>query len=153
MFSRLLYGRAVGVLLGLSLVLGAEPLAAKTICDGIWKKSLSEGNELIRQVRKTTGSPLHVYEHMRVSSWHIVWIESDDSEPGAHFIRNVGNSPALITNWGGVASEDEMDEIYDWAIHSAQSLPPTLGKCFAWYVTKGRYLSSPTRTNPFNRAE
>jgi hypothetical protein len=76
---------------------------------------------------------------MSESNWHIVWVNFEDSEPGAIFIDKTSPDKSFISTWGGVASPEESDDIKKWVISNNKNIPEKLASCFVWYVTTGRY--------------
>ncbi|WP_341894675.1 hypothetical protein [Ferrovibrio terrae] len=135
---------------GLAIFFHAGPTSARNLCAGIWQKSLSAGKQLRERAGLVNEPGTRIYEHMQKQSWHIVWADFENAESGASFIKIVNKQPQKVESWGGVAIKGDEREIYNWAMKLDSSFPPSLAKCFAWYVVEGRYMAAPTRPNPFN---
>ena len=127
-----------------------------TPCDGIWQQKLEAATRLLQRPQAQTTSFFHpgidhVYEHMQTGSWHIIWVEGPSSEPGAFILHVSDQAKWFLTGWGGVANPSERTLLRQELRGLAPGLPPILARCFAWYVTEGRYLPAPaTWRNPFN---
>jgi hypothetical protein len=132
------------------------PALASRPCDGIWQHSVRTAEVMLMHHRlpipkKGLPPQSHVYEHMVSGPWHIVFLEFEQNEPSAYFLMKDGGAVRFVTEWGGVASEDERSDVEKWALGVDRKFPGNLAECFAWYVTIGRYEGPPTRPNPFNR--
>ncbi len=132
------------------MLLTATPAMAATPCDGIWQKSLAQGQALLKkaapQIKGLPSKP-KVFEVMQTANWSLVWAEFADAEPGGYFLQG----DRYVTVWGGVAAGEPEKEIAAWALKENKAMPPTLARCFGWYVVTGREQGPPTRPNPFNR--
>ncbi len=79
-----------------------------------------------------------VTRSFRYGGWSILYVSTGESDDAYVFYSGDPMRNKYVTLWGGVALEDEENEIRHWTLKNAPGIPPTLANCFAWHVTKER---------------
>ena len=81
---------------------------------------------------------VEVAQSFAVGQWHIVGVNTPNSDPPFLFFSKSPEVSTYVTIWSGAARSTETKEIKAWAIRNARGIPEPLAACFAWFITRAR---------------
>jgi len=90
---------------------------------------------LAQQLKTSSASVQQVFSF---ANWHIIYVETFDSDSPFLFFKGEPVRTHFVTIWSGAARPAEEQSIRAWAIQHAPGIPPELASCFAWHVSKAR---------------
>lgn len=114
--------------------------ASQSPCAGV-DRALPESRKLAWApgIARQLGVPsVDVLQSFRFGSWHIIYVDTHQSDEAFLFYPKDPASARYVTLWGGAAMWDEEQDIRSWVIKNAPGIPKRLAACFAWHVTKHR---------------
>lgn len=127
----------------------SNTLQLETNCAGI-NQQLPDKNvskeiisALIRQVpekEKQLDQPFvikKIDKYMGKDNWHVVWATPEKNERGIFVLKGTPQNFEYVLVWGGVATDDEEQEIFEWFKKTLPEAPITLLKCVAYTITHG----------------
>lgn len=115
-------------------------ISAETACAGVDRTLTKEHSKKLAPAvaRQFKAKSAKISESFQFGGWSILFVGTGQGDEAFVFYSADPLRNNYVTLWGGVALEDEEQEIRDWTIKNAPGIPPTLARCFAWYVTKAR---------------
>jgi hypothetical protein len=137
--------RAIAVCILFTVVAAIPGVALAGACANVRKKP--QNPAFSERARKVIAEQAHIAlkqsEPVRISKiekyfgqgpWHFVWAEPETQEPGLFILRSEGKSLQYIDVWGGVALEDEEDQVRAWLASKAPSAIKELIRCVAHFL-------------------
>lgn len=106
-------------------------------CAGVTRaisKSKKASIESVMAKKLKTESAV-IFEYMEAGGWKLIWVDTNDSEPGVFFFHENPLSGKYVTVWGGAATYGEESQVISWANANAPGIPANLSSCFAWRVS------------------
>lgn len=88
--------------------------------------------------RQLNAKRAEISQSFRFGGWSILYVSTGEADDAYVFYSGDPTRNKFVTLWGGVALQDEENEIRTWTLKNAPGIPLTLAKCFAWHVTKER---------------
>jgi hypothetical protein len=122
------------------LLLSACCQASANSCDAVSRtlSSTQRGAWAPVLAKQLSVSSVFVSQSFALAGWHIVYVETPNTDSAFLFFHGDPLSTHFVTLWAGAASSQEGDAIKAWVIKNASGVPAPLATCFAWYVTKAR---------------
>ncbi len=122
---------------GIVLLLASASLRAETPCTGVDRTLTKQGGATLAAIAKQLDvKRVLVHQSFRFGGWSILYVSTFETDDAYVFYRSDPARSHYVTLWGGVAIEDEEQEIRDWSVKNAPGVPPILARCFAWHVAK-----------------
>jgi hypothetical protein len=122
------------------LLLAACGQASATSCDAV-SHALTNAQRIAWApvlARQLKVSSVSVSQSFALADWHIIYVETPDTDSPFLFFHGDPLSTRFVTLWAGAARSQEEVAIKAWVIKNASGIPESLATCFAWYVTKVR---------------
>jgi hypothetical protein len=126
----------------LSVVIVTAASAAAHPCTFVQRGALIQRPdiEVERHVAKLLGvADIDVLESLRVRDWHVLYVNTHESDELFVFLRGDPRAASVAATWGGAAARFERKELAVWARRNARGVPRRLARCFAWYAVEGRH--------------
>lgn len=76
-------------------------------------------------------------QYMGKDNWHVVWATPEKNERGIFVLKGTPQNFQYVLVWGGVATDDEEQEIFEWFKINLPEAPISLMKCVAYTITHG----------------
>jgi len=116
------------------------PVHAENACSGVDRTLLKERHEALNPVvaKQLNAKHAEISKSFRLGGWSILYVSTGEADDAYVFYSGDPMRNKYVTLWGGVALENEEQEIRDWTLKNAPGIPQTLARCFAWHVTKER---------------
>lgn len=131
----------------LAFVLTLDCQAQPKPCSGVDRR-LSDERKIILSsaIAKQLHEPVDsVLASFATGGWRIVFVKVPASDAPFLFFRADPRTSRYVTIWSGAARVTEEQEIASWAMKHAPRIPKALARCFAWYVTRGPYVTGGPR--------
>jgi hypothetical protein len=126
--------------MALALFSAVPPMCAENPCSGIDRSLTPERSKILAPAiaHQLNAKHAEVSKSFRSGGWSILYVSTGDADDAYVFYSADPSQNKYVTLWGGVALDDEEQEIRNWTLKNAPGIPRTLARCFAWHVTKER---------------
>ena len=134
--SKLLVLSTITLVLSLITV----PTRAENACSNVDRTLSKERSTALGPVvaEQLKAKHAEISKSFRFGGWSILYASTGEADDAYVFYSADPMRNKYVTLWGGVALENEEQEIRNWALKNAPGIPRTLARCFAWHVTKER---------------
>jgi hypothetical protein len=123
-------------------------IALTFVCSQTLASPCSAVSQKLTNAQKVTWAPVlaqqlktssvSVQQVFSFANWHIVYVETLDSDLPFLLFKGDPLHSHFVTTWSGAARATEEQSIRAWAIQHAPGIPSPLASCFAWHVSKAR---------------
>ena len=122
------------------LLLAVCSQALATSCDAVSRKLTNAQRATWAPVlaEQLAVSSVSVSQSFALAGWHIVYVETPNTDPPFLFFHGDPNRTHFVTLWAGAARSQDEGAIKAWVVKNAPGIPAQLATCFAWYVAKAR---------------
>jgi hypothetical protein len=126
--------------IALALSSAITPIRAESACSGVDRTLTKERGKILALsiAHQLDAKHAEVSQSFRFGGWSILYVSTGEADDAYVFYAADPMRNKYVTLWGGVALENEEQEILSWTLKSAPGIPGTLARCFAWHVTKDR---------------
>lgn len=126
------------VLIIASMPLTALHVHAQNECAGVdTTLTRNRSDALAPVVAKQLGAKqVKISQSFSFGDWSILYASTGEADDVYVFYVGDPMQKRYVTLWGGVAMDNEEEEIRAWTLKNAPGIPRTLAQCFAWHVTK-----------------